>query len=171
MRELITKPLSGKLVDQAFPLVQAALPSVDLEQWRHFAGQLICPEAPDNTGILSVLTEQGYIAGLSIYRIEPSLAHGPVLIADHFMALDLFNRAAVVNALADFLEDLARRRGCTALHTHIPEKDGVWQGPADGLVSILRDRGHAIESLRLCKQFGNAAQLTVGTPRDRARLA
>ena len=171
MRELITKPLSGKLIDQAFPLVQASLPSVDLEQWRDFAGQLIGDGAPDTTGILSVLTEQGYIAGLSIYRVEPSLAHGPVLIADHFMALDLFNRAAVVNVLADVLEDLARRRGCTALHTHIPEKDGVWRGPADCLVSILRNRGHAIESLRLCKQFDGAAQLTVRAPRDRARSA
>lgn len=157
MRELITEPLSATRIDQAFPLVQASLPRVDLEQWRRFAAELTCAEAPDNTGIQSVLTEQHYIAGLSIYRVKPILSHGPALVADHFMALDLFDRAAVANALAEFLEDLGRRRGCTAVHTHIPERSGRWQGSAECLVSILLDRGHAIESLCLCKRLDTAS--------------
>ncbi len=143
-------------IDQAFPLVQTSLPQVELEDWRKFAQELIRAKAPETTGIQTVLTEQHYIAGLSIYRIDWVLSHGPALVADHFMALDLFDREAVINALADFLEDLARQRGCTAIHTLIPERGGRWRGPVNCLASILRGRGHAIESLRLCKVLDEA---------------
>ena len=163
MRNLITEPLTADRIDQAFPLVQASLPHVGLEDWRDFARDLVRGGPSDNSGIQSVITEQDYIAGLSIYRIESGLCHGPTLIADHFMALDLFDRAAVVNVLADFLEDLGRLRGCTAVHTHLPERAGRWRGPADCVAATLRARGHAIESLRLCKVLGEAA-----TRRERA---
>ena len=150
MRQLTVKLLSGDRIDQAYPLVQAALPQVGLEQWRAFARAQIAGN-PETSGIQSVLTEQDYVAGLSVYRVDNDLCHGPTLTADHFMALDLFSRTAVIHALADFLEDLARRHGCGAVHTHVAERADRWDGPTDCMASVLCERGHVVKSLRLCK--------------------
>ncbi len=157
MRELTTHPLAIKQIDQVFPLVQASLPHIGLEEWQTFARAKIDAAAPDSEGIQCVIAEQNYIAGLCIYRIEAVLFHGPALIADHFMALDLFDRPAVAHALAGFLEDMGRRRGCTALHTNIAEGADRLRGSKGGLASILRERGHTVESLLLCKALDNAA--------------
>ncbi len=153
MRQLTVTSLSGNRIDQAFPLVQAAWPHVVLEQWRRFAQDRIAAP-PKTSGIQSVITEQDYIAGLSVYRVDKDLCHGPTLISDQFMALDLFNRADIIHALADFLEDLGREQGCGAIHTYIQERAEQWDGPEDCMVSILRARGHRIESLQLCKALG-----------------
>ena len=157
MRQLVTKSLAIEEIDQAFPLVQATLPQVGLDQWRRFAQSQIRTRKPRVSGIQSVLAEQKYIAGLSIYRIEQDLCHGPALIADHFMALDLFDRTAVIHALAEFLENLGRQRGCTAVHTQVRDRAGRWQGPPTSMIAILRERGHGIESMRLCKLIGEAS--------------
>lgn len=151
MRHLTNQPLTCDRIGQAFTLIQAALPDVALEDWRSFAMPLVQPQGQPMAGILTVMSEQDYIAGLSIYRIEHDLQHGPALVADHFMALDLFDRPAVVHALAAALEDLARERGCTAIHTNIPDRADVSRDKEGGLVSTLRSRGHRVESLRLCK--------------------
>ena len=151
VRHLTIHPLTRDRIGQAFPLIQAAMPDVALEDWRSFAMPLVQPQGQPMAGILTVMSEQDYIAGLSIYRIELDLQHGPALVADHFMALDLFDRPAVVHALAGALEDLARERGCTAIHTNIPERAALQREHDGGLVSTLRSRGHRIESLRLCK--------------------
>lgn len=161
MRHLTLKLLSGERIDQAYPLVQAALPQVSLEKWRDFARRKIAGNGA-TSGIQSVLTEQDYVAGLSVYRVEEDLCHGSTLIADHFMALDLFSRGAVIHALADFLEDLARRHGCGAVHTHIAERANRWNGPSDCMASILCERGHVVKSLRLCKLVETAAQTAKG---------
>jgi len=155
VRELTTRPLAIQQIDQVFPLVQATLPRVGLEDWRAFASAKI-GAAAESEGIESVVTEQDYIAGLSIYRIETVLSHGLALIADHFMALDLFDRTAVANALAGFLEDLGRRHGCSALHTSIAEGTERLPGSNEGLAAVLRARGHRVESVLLCKAL-NAA--------------
>lgn len=151
MRELTIHPLEIGQIDQVFPLVQACVPGIDLEDWRAFGRDRIGAAATACQGIQCVVAEQNYIAGLCIYRIEACLFHGPALIAEHFMALDLFDRPAVANALAEFLEDLGRRHGCSALHTSIIEGADRLPESAGGLASILRERGHAVESLLLCK--------------------
>ena len=153
MRQLTVTSLSGNRIDQAFPLVQSAWPHVGLEQWRQFARDRIAG-SPSISGIQSVVTEQNYIAGLCVYRVERHLCHGPTVVVDQFMALDLFNRAAIVNAMVDFLEGLAREQNCGALHTHIQEHTKQWDGPEDCMVSILRARGHEITSLQLCNAPG-----------------
>jgi hypothetical protein len=164
VRELTTHPLTIDQIDQVFPLVQASLPRLQLEDWRAFGRDKIRASATGSEGIQSVVAEQNYIAGLCIYRIEAILSHGPALIADHFMALDLFDRPAVAHALAGFLEELGRRRGCTALHTNIAEGAERSQGASGSLASILRERGHIVESLLLCKTLDDAP-VVKGRPR------
>ncbi len=54
------------------------------------------------------------------------------------------------HALAEAVEELARERHCTAIHTNlIRTRDTV---PANGgLVEVLCTRGHRIETIGMCK--------------------
>jgi hypothetical protein len=156
LRELTVQRLRPEHITQAFPLIQAALPGVPLEAWVDFARALIEEETDrPETGILCIVSEQGYIAGLSSYRVEHSLMHGQTLTADHFVALDMFGRRAVVHALAEAVEALARTRNCGAIHTTLIEKGALIE--KDGIrgvghtISALTDRGHEVEAVRLCK--------------------
>ncbi len=154
VRSLETRPLAPERVAQAFPLIQTAFPAVSLEDWRDFATPLARAQGPADGGIITVISEQGYIVGLCCYRVAQDLRHGAVLLANHFLILDLFDQQAVVRALADAVESLARERRCTAIHTSLPET-GV-KGADDWLVRILRSRGHRVESLRMCKLLANS---------------
>ena len=158
MRELRTEPLSGDRIGQAYPLIQASLPQVPLGAWTAFARamMMIAQAEQADTGIITVLSEQDYIAGLCSYRIEPDLVHGRSLTAEPFLAIDMFHRMAVVHALADAIEAIARERRCDAIHTTLPDKRGG-RGHR-GLAFDLTDRGHQVESVRLCKILPYRAQ-------------
>ena len=127
-------------------MIQAALPEVPLEAWLAFARALVEQQDRLETGIISIVSEQGYIAGLSSYRVHRSLTHGQSLTADHFVAMDMFDRGAVVHALAEAVEALARERQCGAVHTTLLEKNS-----ADDTAAALARCGHRVESVRLCK--------------------
>ncbi len=154
MRNLETRPLTPERVAQAFPLIQTALPSVTLEEWRDFALPLASPAGQATSGVVTVLSEQDFIVGLCCYRVEKNLHHGAVLMADPFLALDLLGLKAVACALADAIESLAREWHCTAIHTSLPAT-GV-KGAENWLVRNLRSRGHRVESLRMCKLLANS---------------
>lgn len=153
MRQLSTRPLTPDRIGQAFPLIQATVPDVTLDDWRRFAMTLMTPREPRPAGIMTVLSELDYIAGLCIYRVEHDLRHGWALAADHFLALDPFNRGAVVLALVEALEALARENGCAAVHTSVPERCTTVQANGRGLIEILCSLGHEIETVRLCKRL------------------
>ncbi|MEE8559655.1 MAG: hypothetical protein V3S88_02975 [Alphaproteobacteria bacterium] len=158
MREFTTQPLTRDRIAQAFPLVQAALPGVSMEDWRAFADAFVSAYPQSASGILTVVSEQGYIAGLCTYRIERDLVHGRALTADHFMALDLFERNAVARALADRIEALARERHCAAVHTNLVPAGGQLPGVKGRLIRLLQARDHRIESVRMCKVLNDDAK-------------
>jgi hypothetical protein len=154
VRNLETRSLTPEQVAQAFPLIQTALPAVTLDDWRDFATPLASPAGQATSGVVTVISEQDYIVGLCCYRVEKNLRHGAVLMADPFLALDLFDSKAVARALADAIETLAREWRCTAIHTSLPET-GVKEAD-NWLVRILRSRGHQVESLRMCKLLASS---------------
>jgi hypothetical protein len=163
MRELSTRPLTPDRIAQAFPLIQASLPGVTAKEWCDFAAALISPDPQAPGGLLSVVSEQGYIAGLCSYRIERDLVHGRTLCAEHFLAFGLFDREAVAQTLAARLEALARERHCRAVHINLPP-GGAWPlQTSGGLAGLLQAQGHRVESLRLCKR------LSAGMAAKRAR--
>jgi len=159
--ELTTRPLSAERVIQAFPLIQTALPEVTLAAWRDFAAALMSGRnARGDTrgdawegGILAVTDGRDYISGLCSYRVVPDLVHGRLLDAGLFLAYDLLDRRPVAEALAAAVEALARQRGCTAVHTHLPQRNDAPTNPDNGLSRVLAARGHRIESLGLCKRL------------------
>jgi hypothetical protein len=149
VRKLKTRLLAPDGIARAFPLIQVAFPKVTLKDWCDFASPLVRAKGRPASGIITVLSEQDYIVGLCCYRVEHELRHGPTLMADHFLALDLFDRQSVFHALAAALESLARERLCTAVHTNLFETEA--KSCEGWLVRLLRSRGHRIESLRMCK--------------------
>jgi hypothetical protein len=154
VRNLETRPLTPGRVAQAFPLIQIAFPALSLQDWQYFATPLASAQGQADGGIITVVSEQEYINGLCCYRVTQDLQHGAVLMADLFMILDLVDQMAVVHALADAVESLARERRCTAIHTSLPET-GV-KGADDWLVQFLRSRSHRVESLRMCKLLASS---------------
>jgi hypothetical protein len=154
VRSLETRPLTPERVAQAFPLIQIAFPALSLEDWRDFAAPLASAPGQADGGIITVVSEQGYIVGLCCYRVAQDFQHGAVFMTDLFLIFDLCGQKAVVHALTDAVESLARERRCTAIHTSLPET-GV-KGADNWLVRILRSRGHRVESLRMCKLLASS---------------
>ena len=165
MIQLTTRPLSAARVIQAFPLIQTALPEVTLAAWRDFAATLMSGRNAQGSaqgnaqgdvqegGILAVTNERDYIAGLCSYRVVPDLVHGRLLDASSFLAFGLLDRRPVAEALAAAVEALARERGCTAVHAHLPHRNDAPPGPATGLYELLAARGYQVESWDLCKRL------------------
>jgi hypothetical protein len=143
VREVRIKTLTPDRVDQAFPLIQAVAPNITLEAWRRFAAPLV-PQpgqvGPAAGGILFAEDERGYMAGMVAYRIQHDLEHGPILVAEHFVAFDFFERDKIAEALARALEGLAAGHRCAAVHTVLPE--GAERSRREWLIDMLKLRGH-----------------------------
>jgi hypothetical protein len=147
VRKLNVNLMSVEEIDQAFPLVRTLCPAAELEGWRRFARQRLSPDTQLGTGILIVRNEQGCIVGLGAYTVTCDLLHGPILLADHFCALDIIDPENVARALEGGIERTARRHGCTAVHTTVAS-----DGQDDGwLCAVLHERGHRVEGLHMCK--------------------
>ena len=73
--------------------------------------------------------------GLFCYRVEDDLELGKVLIADHFVTVDLLDPASVLVALVEKLDDLAKRLGCQAVRSVV--HDG-----ASGVAEEFHAAGH-----------------------------
>ena len=149
VRKLNVSLLSPKEVDQAFPLIRTICPDADLEAWRSFAGQRLAGGSDGGTGILIVRNEQDCIVAIAAFLLSHDLLHGPVLLADHFGALDIVDQGNVARALESGLEKIARRHGCTAVHTNVGNNGR--KSDDDWLCSVLFERGHHVEGLHMCK--------------------
>lgn len=154
----IAKPLAKRQIDQAFPLVRAIAPGLDVERWRAFAGALIGRPGPSvaPSGIMTVQNDRGYIHGLFSYTRERHLHHGPILSVENFIVLDLFDPAAAASTLLRAMDGVAKALGCTAIHTNLPEQYAALPDTRGVVLDYFRDEGHAVESLRLCKQLERA---------------
>ena len=94
-----------------------------------FARQLVGPRRGGQCGIVAARREgRAFPCGLFCYRVEEDLKLGKVLIADHFVAVDLLEPAAVLAALVQELDGLAKRLGCRAMrslvHGGAPDVEG-----------------------------------------------
>ena len=150
----IVKHLSARKVAQAYPLVQSASGDLALEKWRSYAGTRTAPGGviPDGGGgVISVESDQGYIHGLFDYRIDVDLHCGRTLVCENVVALDLLNAKPVLAALFDAMDSLAKEHRCQAVHVSVPQADTA-------LVQSLRDVGHAVRSVGLCKRLSAAGR-------------
>ncbi len=157
-RDITVKSLTADRLNQAFPLIQAIAPNITLEAWKEFALPLVPRSGDDRRwqgGILIVEDGRGYISGLVAYRVQRDLLHGPVLVAEHFVAFDFFERDRIAEALARALEGLAAGHRCAAIHTVLPE--GAERGRRQWLIDMLKLRGHQPHRVALHKPMAQKA--------------
>jgi len=172
----VAKPLARRQIDQAFPVVQTIAPDLGVERWRAFAaavlaaaeletgdtpparstGQGVEPRGvmAEPCGIMTVQNARGYIHGLFSYAVEENLRHGRVLEIDNFIVLDLFDLAGAAEELLRAMDVLAGELGCMAIHTNLPDDYSSLPEYCNWLLTCFREAGHAVETLRLCKQVG-----------------
>jgi hypothetical protein len=148
MRELRLTSLQRTQIAQAFPLVQAIRPDLSLDDWHSYARRF--PAGPEfgRSGIATLQDSTDLILGMFAYRTGREPDHGPTLLVDHFVALDLISPASVAEQLADGMEAIARRFDCRAVHTAVDCAESV---RGHHLIDLLRDLGHRLERFQLCK--------------------
>lgn len=142
-RQLATRSLNSAQVDQAYPLVQLAVPRLPLAAWRRFAGASIATSRgdPPHVSVMVVSDARGYLQGLCVYRVEPDLRHGRRMTIEHFVALDLIDSTIVAEAIVAALRAEAVRAGCGILETHLPH-DLMLASPSERqLLGLLKVAG------------------------------
>ena len=87
---------------------------------------------------------RSFPCGMFCYHTERDLAGGTVLVASHFVALDILDPRPVLAALVAELEALAARLGCSAVRTSVAD------GAAE-VATVLAGAGHRRESQTLGK--------------------
>jgi hypothetical protein len=110
--------LSREEIMAVYPLVREAVPTLDLPSWLRFARRLTGSRRGEQCGIVAASREgRTFPSGLFCYRVQDDLTLGRVLVADHFVAIDLLDPGAVLAALVEQLDELAHRLGCTAVRS------------------------------------------------------
>jgi hypothetical protein len=118
MSNVVIEPLTPDLIRSAFPLIREALPNLDLPSWLRFVRQTNAARRTGRTGVIVARrTGRPYPCGLFCYRVDQDVAQGRVLIAEHFVAIDLLEPAVVLAALVGELDSLGTRLGCNAVRS------------------------------------------------------
>jgi len=131
MSNLTIELLAPDQIRAAYPLIREALPGLDLEGWLKFARQTAAARRAGRAGIIAARRPaRPYPCGLFCYRVDQDLEKGRVLIAEHFVAVDLLEPAAVLAALVDELDKLGTRLGCNAVRSIV---HGTAAEVSDGL--------------------------------------
>jgi hypothetical protein len=73
--------------------------------------------------------------------------------------------AGAADKLLNAMDSVAEGLGCTAIHTNLPDDYSSLPDYCNWLLTCFREAGHAVETLRLCKQM---IDLDPPTPPDPA---
>lgn len=158
MSDFTVRALTRDQVLSVFPLIREVMPSLELTAWTDFARR-ITGRRNSNAGIMAAWRERrSFPCGLFCYRVDKTLADGKVLVAEHFVAVDLLEPKAVLSALVDELEALGHRLGCNAVRSVV---HGGEQDIAGGLVAA----GHAPDASLLLKDLAGKAHRRRPAPR------
>jgi hypothetical protein len=150
MLTFIAENLRPDQIRSVYPLIRETTPTISLQAWMRFARQLTATRRAGQSGIVAVRrVGRDFPCGLFCYRVDNDLEHGRVLIAEHFVAVDLLDPKAVLAALVEELEALARRLGCTAIRS-------VVHGSELAVAGGLSAAGHTPEGELLLKPLPQA---------------
>src|SRR5690242_12270054 len=88
-------------ISQAFPLIQATSPEVDLPTWRSFV-QFFADR--ENSGVIALRDPVNCVCGVMAYQLDRDLRAGLMLTVHLFTAADLMNSPRIVQALLEAAE-------------------------------------------------------------------
>ena len=144
---LIVARLTRQQIRSAYSLMQAADPSLRLVRWLRYARRVADQADSASDGML--VARRGatsHPCGAVCYQRVRHLRHGPVLTAEHFIALDLLQPEAVLSALAAELEVVAARLGCGTIRS-------IVHGSGAAVLGHLHSTGHILEGILLTKSL------------------
>jgi hypothetical protein len=145
MLSFTVETLRPDQIRSVFPLIREVIPGLDLPAWLRFARQLTTVRRNGQSGIVVARRDgRSFPSGLFCYRVDNDLEHGRMLIAEHFVAVDLLDPSAVLDALVKELDALGKRLGCTAVRS-------VVHGAEHDVAGGLSAAGHAQEGALLLK--------------------
>lgn len=147
MGGLIIQPLARDGLRSAYPLIREAMPAISLSAWLTFAGRLTTRRAALRGIRAARRTGRAFPCGLFCYRVDRHLANGRLLIAEHFVAVDLLDPTPVLAALVAELDGLGRQLACDAVRLVVHRGE-----PA--VASGLDAAGYAPEAALLLKSLG-----------------
>ncbi len=150
MSNLTVEHLSPDRMRAAFPLIREALPTLDLAGWLRFAKQTAAARRAGRAGIVAARrTSRPYPCGLFCYRVDRDVVQGRVSIAEHFVAVDLLEPAAVLAVLVAELDRLGSTLGCAAVRSLV-------HGTAADVAGGLAKAGHTAAGTLLFKPLMGA---------------
>ncbi len=113
MHQFIVQPLDLIHVRSAFPLVRQALPGMDIAMWCRYARRIGDPKRAHRSGIMIATRPARPVpVGLFFYHTERAPAHGTILVADQFVAMDILDHRPVIDAMVHELQALGHRLEC-----------------------------------------------------------
>jgi hypothetical protein len=135
------EPLARGQIRAVYPLIREAIPGLGVAAWLRFAQTATNPRRKSNAGIIVARREgHDFPSGLFCYRVDPDPAHGKILVAEHFVAVDLLHPEDVLAALVDELDALGQRLGCKVVRSivhHADVEGGLAQAGHAMIGSIL----------------------------------
>jgi hypothetical protein len=141
MTSFSVEPLAQDQIRAVYPLIREAISGLSLTAWLRFAQTATSPRRGGQAGII-VARRAGhdFPSGLFCYRVDPDPALGKILVAEHFVAVDLLYPDDVLAALVAELDALGERLGCKAVRSIVhgePIEGGLAQAGHATVGSIL----------------------------------
>ena len=135
------EPLSRAQIRAVFPLIREAIPGLGLAAWLRFARGATGTRRNIQSGIM-VARRAGhdFPSGLFCFRVERDPAMNKVLVAEHFVAIDMLHPRDVIAALVGELDGLGQRLGCRAVRSVVHRSDvegGLTQAGHANVGSLL----------------------------------
>ncbi|HUN40033.1 MAG TPA: hypothetical protein VMU81_07070 [Acetobacteraceae bacterium] len=151
MSAFTVRALAPDQILSVYPLIREAMPEIALAAWTDYARR-VTGRRSHHAGIMAAWREgRSFPCGLFCYRVDNTLGQGRVLIAEHFVAVDLLDPQGVLAALVAELDALGHRLDCNAVRSVV---HGGEPAIAGGLVAA----GHTPEASLLLKSLAaNAA--------------
>jgi hypothetical protein len=152
MTSFSVEPLARDQIRAVYPLIREAISGLSLSAWLRFAQSATSARRGGQAGII-VARRKGhdFPSGLFCYRVDPDPALGKILVAEHFVAVDLLHPDDVLAALVAELDALGERLECKAVRS-------IVRGEA--IEGGLAQAGHAMVGSILGKSLGDRSVTT-----------
>ena len=141
MTSFTVEPLSREQIRAVYPLIREAIPGLRVDAWLRFARGATGTRRNAQSGVIVARREgHDFPSGLFCFRVERDPAMDKVLVAEHFIAIDLLHPGDVIAALVAELELLGRRLGCRAVRSIVHRADvagGLTQAGHAAVGSLL----------------------------------
>jgi hypothetical protein len=116
----LVEPIGPETGDRAYPLAQAAMPTLSKPEWRRFCGSHGSAEgrpAPvgEREEVVVARNAKGYVKGLCVYALRDHPTYGRLIDVPLFIASSAADAEGVTEELIDFLRGACDQFVCSGI--------------------------------------------------------